>query len=120
VTNADWGVDIPAGSQLINVPEHTVNMSLTHYTEIADKSLNIGAHVLSVSDRLGETIDPTYELAGYTIVNLFGTLDINDNIKVQANIENVFDEEYFANSYSALWTMPGQPRRVKASISYNF
>jgi iron complex outermembrane receptor protein len=120
MTNPDWGVDIPANSQLINVPEHTLNVSLTHYTEIADKSLQFGAHVLSVSDRLGETIDPTYELPSYTIVNLFGTLDITDKITLQANIENLFDEEYFANSYSALWTMPGQPRRIKASISYNF
>lgn len=120
MNNPDWGVDIPAGSQLINVPEHTFNFSVIHYTEIANKSLQFGAHLLSVSDRLGETIDPTYELPSYSIVNLFGTLEVSENIKVQANIENLFDEAYYANSYSALWTMPGQPRHLKASISYNF
>ena len=120
MTNPDWGVSIAANSQLINVPKHTLNMSLIHYAEVADTPLQLGAHVLSVSDRLGETIDPDYELPSYTIVNLFGTLNINDNITLQANIENLFDKEYFANSYSALWTMPGQPRRINASISYNF
>jgi len=120
MTNPDWGVSIAANSQLINVPKHTLNMSLIHYAEVANTPLQLGAHVLSVSDRLGETIDPDYELPSYTIVNLFGTLNINDNITLQANIENLFDEEYFANSYSALWTMPGQPRRINASISYNF
>ena len=120
MTNPDWGVSIAANSQLINVPKHTLNMSLIHYAEVADTPLQLGAHVLSVSDRLGETIDPDYELPSYTILNLFGTLNINDNITLQANIENLFDEEYFANSYSALWTMPGQPRRISASISYNF
>ena len=120
MTNPDWGVSIAANSQLINVPKHTLNMSLIHYAEVADTPLQLGAHVLSVSDRLGETIDPDYELPSYTIVNLFGTLNINDNITLQANIENLFDEEYFANSYSALWTMPGQPRRINASVSYNF
>ena len=120
MTNPDWGVSIAANSQLINVPKHTLNMSLIHYAEVADTPLQLGAHVLSVSDRLGETIDPDYELPNYTIFNLFGTLNINDNITLQANIENLFDEEYFANSYSALWTMPGQPRRISASISYNF
>lgn len=120
MTNPDWGVSIAANSQLINVPKHTLNMSLIHYAKVADTPLQLGAHVLSVSDRLGETIDPDYELPSYTIVNLFGTLNINDNITLQANIENLFDEEYFANSYSALWTMPGQPRRINASISYNF
>ena len=120
MTNPDWGVSIAANSQLINVPKHTLNMSLIHYAEVADTPLQLGAHVLSVSDRLGETIDPDYELPSYTIVNLFGTLNINDNITLQANIENLLDEEYFANSYSALWTMPGQPRRINASISYNF
>ncbi len=120
MTNPDWGVSIAANSQLINVPKHTVNMSLVHYTVIADNPLSFGAHVLSVSDRLGETIDPDYKLPSYTTVNLFGTLNVNENITVQANIENLFDENYFANSYSALWTMPGQPRRIKASVSYNF
>ena len=120
MTNPDWGVSIAANSQLINVPKHTLNMSLIHYAEVANTPLQLGAHVLSVSDRLGETIDPDYELPSYTIVNLFGTLNINDNITLQANIENLFDEEYFANSYSALWTMPGQPRRINASVSYNF
>ena len=120
MTNPDWGVSIAVNSQLINVPKHTLNMSLIHYAEVADTPLQLGAHVLSVSDRLGETIDPDYELPSYTIVNLFGTLNINDNITLQANIENLFDKEYFANSYSALWTMPGQPRRINASISYNF
>ncbi|WP_440874276.1 TonB-dependent siderophore receptor [Thalassotalea sp. PLHSN55] len=120
MTNPDWGVDIPANSQLINVPKHTLNMSLTHFTELADKNVLFGGHVLSVSERLGETIDPTYKLPSYTIVNLFGTLDINDKVTLQASVENLFDEDYFANSYSALWTMPGQPRRVKASISYIF
>jgi iron complex outermembrane receptor protein len=120
MTNPDWGVSIAANSQLINVPKHTLNMSLIHYAEIADKLLHFGAHILSVSDRLGETIAPDYELPSYTIVNLFGTLNVNENITVQANIENLFDEDYYANSYSALWTMPGQPRRIKASISYNF
>lgn len=120
MTNPDWGVNIAANSQLINVPKHTLNMSLIHYTEIADKLLQFGAHTLSVSDRLGETIDPDYELPSYTIVNVFGTLNVNERITIQANIENLFDETYFANSYSALWTIPGQPRRIKASISYNF
>lgn len=120
MTNPDWGVSIAANSQLINVPEHTLNVSLIHYTEISGKSLQVGVHALSVSDRLGETIDPDYELPSYTVFNLFTTLNVNENITVQANIENLFDEDYFANSYSALWTMPGQPRRIKASISYNF
>lgn len=120
MTNPDWGVSIAANSQLINVPEHTLNMALIHYTEISGKSLQLGVHALSVSDRLGETIDPDYELPSYTVFNLFTTLNVNENITVQANIENLFDEDYFANSYSALWTMPGQPRRIKASLSYNF
>jgi iron complex outermembrane receptor protein len=120
MVNPDWGVDIPANSQLINVPEHKVNVLLTHFTEIADRNSQFGAHLLSVGERLGETIDPNYTLASYTIVNLFATLDLNENIKIQANIENIFDEEYFANSYSALWSMPGQSRRIKASISYSF
>ncbi len=120
MVNPDWGVEIPAGSQLINVPEQTVNVTLQHYTEIAGKELQIGAHIQHVSDRLGETTDPSYELPSYTITNLFSSLTLSEHLTIQASIENLFDEAYFANSYSALWTMPGQPMRYQASLTYQF
>ncbi len=118
--NPDWGVDIPSGSRLINVPEHTANISLQHFTAVANYDLKLGMHVQYVGERLGETIDPTYELDGYTLTNLFGKVAVNDKVSFNASIENIFDESYIANSYSALWNMPGKPLTYTASIQYSF
>ena len=118
--NPDWIVDIPSGSRLINVPEHSYNLLLDHRTALAGRELKYGVHLSHVGDRLGETIDPTYELPSYTLVNLFGRLWLTEDWELRATVGNLFDEEHFVNSYSALWTMPGAPRNYQVAVSYQF
>ncbi len=120
IVNFDWGVNIPAGSRLINIPEHKLNVTAMHFMDIAGKESKVGASVTYVGDRLGETIDPDYILPSYTTVRLFGSVNLSDNIVINADIDNLFDKEYYASSYSALWTMPGTPRTAKISVKYAF
>lgn len=120
VTNFDWGVDIPAGSQLINVPKHKANATLIHYMTVAGNEAKIGANVLYVGERLGETIDPNYVLPSYTLVNLFGSVNLTPELSLSAHIDNLLDKTYFSNSYSALWTQPGTPRTATVSLKYAF
>ena len=120
IVNFDWGVNIPAGSRLINIPEHKLNVTAMHFMDIADKESKVSASVTYVGDRLGETIDPDYILPSYTTVRLFGSVNLSDNVVINADIDNLFDKEYYASSYSALWTMPGTPRTAKISVKYAF
>ncbi|TCN83087.1 TonB-dependent siderophore receptor [Shewanella fodinae] len=120
VINADWGVTIPKGSRLINIPKHSGNLTLKHDTELFGKDTAVGASVQYVGSRLGETIDPSYVLPAYTLVNLFGTYAVSDALSVQLNVTNLFDEAYYPSSYSAIWTMPGEPRSYKVSVRYSF
>ena len=120
VVNVDWGVNIPAGSRLINIPEHKLNVTAMHFMDIAGKESKVGASVTYVGDRLGETIDPDYILPSYTTVRLFGSVNLSDNVVINADIDNLFDKEYYDSSYSALWTMPGSPRTAKISVKYAF
>ena len=120
IVNFDWGVNIPAGSRLINIPEHKLNVTAMHFMDIAGKESKVGASVTYVGDRLGETIDPEYILPSYTTVRLFGSVNLSDNVVINADIDNLFDKEYYASSYSALWTMPGTPRTAKISVKYAF
>ena len=120
IVNVDWGVNIPAGSRLINIPEHKLNVTAMHFMDIAGKESKVGASVTYVGDRLGETIDPDYILPSYTTVRLFGSVNLSDNVVINADIDNLFDKEYYASSYSALWTMPGTPRTAKISVKYAF
>ncbi|WP_166425440.1 TonB-dependent siderophore receptor [Paraglaciecola sp. 20A4] len=120
VINADWGVAIPAGSKLINVAKNSANLTLRHFFELAGNEADIGASVNYVGERLGETIDPNYILPSYTLMRAFGSMQVSEKVKVMFDIDNLFDEEYYASSYSALWTMPGSPRNYRVSVSYQF
>ncbi|QYK05859.1 TonB-dependent siderophore receptor [Shewanella zhangzhouensis] len=120
ILNVDWGVSIPEGSRLINVPKHSGSLTLKHDMSLFDMDASAGATVLYVGDRLGETIDPSYELPAYTLVSLYGTYALNQHVSLQFNVNNLFDEVYYQSSYSSLWTMPGEPRSYKISVRYSF
>lgn len=120
IINADWGTEIPAGSPLVNIPKNKANLTAMHFLNVAGHDAKIGASVTYVSDRLGETIDPDYVLPAYTTVKLFGSINFSEQLSVNADIDNLFDKEYYASSYSALWTQPGPPRTARISVKYAF
>ena len=120
VINADWGVEVPAGTPLVNIPENKLNVTAIHYLDIGGKESKLGASVTYVDERSGEFIDPDYVLPSYTNVRLFGSVNLTDSLSINADIENLFDKEYYASSYSAMWTMPGAPRQAKVSVKYAF
>lgn len=120
IVNADWGVEIPAGTQLLNIPEHKLNLTAIHYPDIAGNDAKVGASYTYVDERPGELIDPDYVLPSYSTVRLFGSINLSDSFSINADIENLFDKVYYASSYSALWTMPGTPRTAKISVKYAF
>lgn len=120
VINSDWGVPIPKGSRLINVADHIGHLSLRHQTNFMGKETYLATTVNYVGDRLGETTDANYILPSYTLVNVSAVMDLNSQLSLKLDINNLFDEEYFENSYHKLWTMPGSPINYTASIKYQF
>ncbi|MGO4891789.1 TonB-dependent siderophore receptor [Flavobacterium sp. W21_SRS_FM6] len=120
MVNLDWGVTIPRGSQLINIPKNSANLTLQHFTQLGGYDAKIGTSVNYVGERLGDTIEPNYILPNYTTVGVFTSLNISNNLVASVNIDNLFDAEYFVSSYSALWTMPGTARTIQASLRYEF
>jgi iron complex outermembrane receptor protein len=118
VINADWGVEVPAGSPLINVPKSSANLVLTKDLDIKGSPLMLGLSVNYVDKRLGETIDLNYYLPDYTLVNLFGAYDLSDRLRVSINLNNITDEKYYVSSYHKWWTMPGEPFSYMVSVNY--
>lgn len=55
----------------------------------------------------------------YQLVSLMGRYDVNNNVKVQLNIENLLDEKYYSyiNSGQVRY---GAPANWKLAVSYNF
>ena len=56
----------------------------------------------------------------YWLVNLLGAYDINDQLSFQINVNNLFDKRYYnTNSWFGGYIY-GEPRNVRATLSYGF
>ncbi|WP_231757328.1 TonB-dependent siderophore receptor [Microbulbifer elongatus] len=120
MVNIDWGVEIPAGSPLLNIPEHTGSLSLTRDFEFRGAPASAALGIRYVDERLGETVDPDYILPAYTLANVSATYAPTSKVTLLADIDNLFDKRYYANSYHKLWTMPGAPRTYNVGVRYSF
>ncbi len=118
--NPDWGTLVPAGSDLVNVPKHTFAVSLRQAAQLAGMPLEWGARVRGQSQRLGDTVNPTYQLPGYAVLSVFGQLELAKQWRLDLLLDNVTDKHYVLNSYSPLWTVPAEPMSYKVSVRYDF
>jgi iron complex outermembrane receptor protein len=110
---------IRAGDRLINVPEHTLSVMASKDFMFAERELELGAGVLYVGDRLGETAT-TFELPAYTTLRVFASYELSDALEIAGEINNVTDEEYYTNSFHRFWVAPGAPRNASVSLRFNF
>ncbi|MBU0931828.1 MAG: TonB-dependent receptor [Alphaproteobacteria bacterium] len=123
-TDAGWADNYAAAGvskndPLINIPKHQGNVLLFKNFAIGDHEAMLGAGVTHVSRRLGQTAADFY-LPSYTIAKVLGSFNISDQIKLSADVTNLFDKKYYASSYSALWIQPGTPRQFTVRASFNF
>ncbi|WP_039058096.1 ferric-rhodotorulic acid/ferric-coprogen receptor FhuE [Enterobacter sp. Bisph1] len=56
--------------------------------------------------------------SGYTVVDLFTRYQASKNFAIQANLNNVFDKEYY--DYLGTYGVYGAPRNFSVSASYSF
>lgn len=120
VINADWGSLVPSGSRLVNVPRHQGTAVLTTETILAGKASKFGLKARYIGSRLGDSVDPSYQLAAVSLFSVFMHIDLTNQLQAQLNIDNIFDKHYVHNSYNRLWTVPGEPVNAKLAIRYNF
>ncbi|MEE2024269.1 MULTISPECIES: TonB-dependent siderophore receptor [Alkalimonas] len=118
--NPDWGSLVPAGSRLVNVPKHNASLVLTKLLQLAGKDSKAGIRLRFVSSRLGDSVNPDYQLPSFTLLSLFASSELSEKLSVQLNINNLFDRHYVHNSYNELWTVPGEPLSYQASLRYQF
>jgi outer membrane receptor protein involved in Fe transport len=59
-------------------------------------------------------------LGSYTRVDAAVYFRLNERIRAQANVENLFGEEYYVFANSNTNITPGSPRALRASLVYNF
>ncbi len=119
VLDPNFNLPIEAGARLINIPDHTLSAQIAKDIDIMDRPGRVGAGVLHVGDRLGETASD-FELPAYTTARIFADYSPIDGVNVGASIDNLFDEEFYTNSFSRLWVQPGAPRTWRLFVEYSF
>lgn len=103
----------PAGARVPLVPSRTA--SLWNRVQIVPQ-LGVGLGVLHQADMFA-AIDNTVTLPGFTRVDGALFVRLGEGLGLQLNVENLFDESYFATSHGNNNIMPGAARTVRVSLS---
>ncbi|MDQ2045413.1 TonB-dependent siderophore receptor [Pseudoalteromonas sp. 20-92] len=117
--DANFGFTVEAGASLLNVPEQQLSLQLVQSTDLYGKAIKFGGGLLHVGKRNG-FFGTDFELPSYTTARAFVNYDITNAIGITAEVNNLFDETYYTNSFADAWVQPGTPRNVKFSASYKF
>ncbi|MFK8014431.1 MAG: TonB-dependent siderophore receptor [Gammaproteobacteria bacterium] len=117
--DANFVAPIQAGDRLINVPEHQLSLLASKGFQLGNTPVQIGGGVLYVGERLGQTATD-FELPDYTTFRLFGEVEPMDGLSLRLDVDNLFDEEFYTNSFADVWVEPGAPRRVRFTAAYRF
>lgn len=111
---------IQPGDPLINIPKHQASLLVTKGFEIGDAGkVTIGGGLNHVSKRLGETAT-TFYLPSYTLARALVSYELNEKVRFNFDVTNLFDKTYYASSYARLWVQPGTPRTFTGRVSISF
>lgn len=114
-----FGFTIDVGDPLINVPEHQFNIQAAKSFDFGPISGQLGGGLLYVGDRNG-FVGSDFELPDYTTVRVFGEIEPVENIALRLDVDNLFDETFYTNSFADVWVQPGTERRFRFTAAYNF
>ena len=117
--DSGFGNIIEPGDPIINVPEHQLNLQVAKDFELWGIPVRTGGGLLYVDDRNGFA-GTDFELPDYTTVRLFTELEPFPNISMRLDIDNLFDETFFTNSFADVWVQPGAPRQFRFTAAYKF
>lgn len=105
-----------AGAQVAQVPHNTFSLwnNLRLY-----RRWGAGLGILNRTD-MSAAIDDRVVLPGYTRVDAAVFYTLTENVRLQANIENVFDRKYYVNADNNTNISPGFPRAARVGLIVRF
>lgn len=105
-----------AGNPLTNTPMHAVNLFTTY--RVLPK-LTVGYGLNYQGDYyLNNASAPLYKTGEYVTQRLMASYDVFDNMSVQLNINNLFDEKYYTRIRNNGWASPGDARNATFTLNY--
>ena len=93
-------------------------MSLWNRYQFAPR-VGAGLGLLYRSDMFA-AIDNTVTLPGYVRADAALFISLTSKLRLQANVENIFDKRYFINADSNTNISPGSPRALRVALITRF
>lgn len=104
------------GNELGQVPKNSISF-WNRYDFNSQWGVGLGAvH----QDEVFVSTDNAVTLPSFTRVDAAVFYTINDNIKIQLNVENLLDENYYSSAHNNNNIMPGSPRAVRLGVDLSF
>ena len=112
---------VNSGGELANrilsqVPETMI--SLWNHYEHSDK-LSFGLGVVHQSEQFA-SLSNSVELPSFTRVDAAAYYQLNEKTRLQFNLENVLDEEYYSAAHNDNNITVGEPLSARLSVNYEF
>jgi catecholate siderophore receptor len=104
------------GAQVGQVPHHTVSF-WNNYQIHPRLSAAVG---ILHRTAMFAAIDNTVTLPGYTEADVAAYFTLKKGLRLQANVENLFNERYFLNADSNTNISPGSPRALRVALQATF
>ena len=104
------------GDRLRELPENTFNVWSNY--QVTDK-FGLGGGVTWQDESFAGN-DASVVLPSFTRVDAAAYYDVNDDLRLQVNVENLFDEEYFPNAHTNNNITVGAPLNAKFTVSGRF
>ncbi len=115
------------GHRVPSVPEHSASLWLKYaFQQAGLQGLSVGAGLYLVDSRKGD-IENSYELGGYTRLDMFAAYRMNlgpTRLTAQLNFNNLTDKTYFYTGLpynnSKAYNLPGEPLNVMGSLRLEY
>ncbi|MCB2077380.1 MAG: TonB-dependent siderophore receptor [Novosphingobium sp.] len=108
--------DAPAGTRLQQVPKHHI-AAWTRYD--LSEQFGLGAGLVHSTKQFA-SFSNNVVLPGYTRVDLAAYFDVNERISLQANVRNLFDEDYYPSAHGDNNIQPAAPLSASVSATVKF
>jgi iron complex outermembrane receptor protein len=119
VTKGD--ATIVTGSRFPNVPKNSASIVLAPSFALGSGMASLGGAVNYVGDRLGDVAaSSNFILPAYTVFRLISSYSPTRTTRISLNVDNLFNKQYYASSYSQVWVMPGTERTVSLNLRHTF
>lgn len=111
---------IRVGSRLANIPRNSFSLlNVYEFQDGALKGLGLGAGGKYVAERVGQTSNTPFSMDAYTVVDLLSYYKVNEQVRLNLDVKNLFNREYEEGAFGNIYAYPGAPRTVQVGISYS-